>query len=315
MIGFLGTGHYLPKTLRTNADWAKMVETSDEWIVSRTGIHERHLVSEGESNLTMSIEAAKLAMQRANVAPEDLGMVICATLSADNVCPTLAGELIREFDISCPAFDINAACSGFLFAVSVALNMIKDKPVLVVATEMMSRMFDPEDRATCVLFGDGSGAVVLGELEGDSGILAHQIMSYPDVKGSLAISGINHMEDGKLSPSYVKMNGQETYKFATRVLAKNIRETLEKEGMTPEDVTWFVPHQANIRIVETAAKLLKMPMDRFFINIDHTGNTSCASVIIALDELQEQKGLKKGDIIVMTTFGGGLTAATMIVRW
>ena len=315
MIGFLGTGHYLPKTLRTNADWADMVETSDEWIVSRTGIHERHLVSEGESNFTMSMEAAKLALQRANVAPQELGMVICATLSGDHVCPTLAGEVIRALDISCPAFDINAACSGFLFATSVALDMMKDKPVLVIATEMMSRVFDPADRATCVLFGDGSGAAVLGKQEDPSGIISHYIMTYPDTKGSLTIPGINHMQEGQLVPSYVEMNGQETYKFATRVLAKNIREALEKEGLTPEDVTWFVPHQANIRIVETAAKLLKLPMERFFTIIDHTGNTSCASVIIALDELQEQKGLNKGDIVVMTTFGGGLTAATMIIRW
>lgn len=316
MLGFLGTGHYLPKRIVTNADWEKLVDTSDEWIVSRTGIHERHFVDEDESNLTMSVISARMALERANVTPDELGLVVCATLTADKVTPGLSGELIRELNITCPAFDVNAACSGFIFATAIAQKMSAGKPVLIVATEQMSRIADMTDRSTCVLFGDGSGAAVLGECEGSRGIIACDIMTYPDEKQVLSVPGINHKNaEGEWIPSFVHMNGAETYKFATRILAKSIQESLAACDLSVEDVKWFVPHQANIRIIETAAKLLNLPMDRFFVNIDHTSNTSCASSAIALDELVSQNAVQTGDIIVLSTFGGGLTTGILIMRW
>lgn len=315
MVGILGTGHYLPKKIVTNDDWAKQVDTSDEWIVSRTGIRERHFISGDENSVTMSLASAKMALKNANVLPEELGLVICATLTADSVVPGLAGDIIRALHIQCPAFDLNAACSGFIFSIAVAQKMFAGKPILVIATEHMSKIIDVTDRSTCVLFGDGSGAAVIGEGENAHEILSCDIMSYPDEKHSLDVPGLNKRVDGAVVLSSVAMNGGEVYRFATRVLAKNIKAALDQLNLSTDDVRWFIPHQANIRIIETAAKSLGLSMDRFFVNVDHVGNTSCASVAIALNELVLCNTLQKGDIIVIGAFGGGLTAGTMVIRW
>lgn len=316
MIGIRAVGHYLPSKIMTNDDWAKLVDTSDEWIVSRTGIRERHFVDDGEGNLDVSVKAAQNALDNAGAKPEDIGLVIAATLTADRVCPSLACDIIRHFGISCPAFDISAACSGFIYSLTTAMAMMPEgKLALVVGTELMTRLFDPTDRASCVLFGDGSGAALLGEVEAPSGILSHDINAYPDEKYALHIPGINHQENGELAPSYVTMLGADVYKFATRIMAKEIKNALAKANLAPEDVKMFVPHQANIRIIETAAKLLKIPMDRFYVNIDHVGNTSGASVIIALSEYAQKGELQKGDIVVLNAFGGGFTSGTIVLRW
>lgn len=316
MIGILGTGRCLPEKVMTNEDWAGLVDTSDEWIVSRTGIRSRRFAT-NEAALDLTLSAARTALEKAGVRAEDLGLIVCATLSGDNICPSLSCELLKALGASCPAFDVNAACTGFLYALGAAQGMMGDKPALIVATELMTRLFDFTDRSTCVLFGDGSGAAVLGQASDGRGILYNKLMAYPDEKKSLLIPGINHKdgESGKLVPSYVQMDGGEVYKFATRVMAADISEALAAQNLTLDDVAYFVPHQANMRIIQTAGKLLGVPMERFFVNIDHVGNTSCASVAIALDELACSGRIKSGDIIVMSVFGGGFTSATTIIRW
>lgn len=318
LIGILGVGHYLPTTVMTNDDWAGLIDTSDEWIFSRTGIKERRFVQKGEGNLDVSLIAAKNAMRNAHVTPDEIGLVVCATLSADHICPSLACEIIAALDIECPAFDISAACSGFIYAITTAQALLPPgKKALVVASELMTRLFDPTDRASCVLFGDGAGAAVIGEVAENStrAILATHIEAYPDKKLSLMIDGINHKENGELVESFVEMNGAEVYRFATRIIPKEITTVLDEIDLQPQDVKIFIPHQANIRIIETAAKLLNLPMDRFYMNIDHTGNTSGASIAIALSEYEQSGQLHSGDIVVLNVFGGGFTSGTVVLRW
>lgn len=316
MLGFLGTGHCLPDVTMTNDDWAKRVDTSDEWIVSKTGIRSRQFLAPDQTALSITSQAAKNALNNAGISAKDLGLIICATFTADDVVPSLSCSLLRELGASCPAFDVNAACSGFIYAVKIAMSMYTDKPILVVGTEIMIKVTDMSDRSNCVLFGDGSGAAVIGETGSTtSGILSCKIMAYPDEKLTLHIPGINHKADGEISPSYLSMAGPEVYKFATRVMESDIKEALAENNLTTADVKWIVPHQANLRIIQTASKLLNIPMEQFFVNIDHVGNTSCASVGIALDGLVQTGKLEKGDLMVMNAFGGGLTSGSIIFRW
>lgn len=308
MISILATGSCLPEHVLTNDDLSKRIDTSDEWISSRTGIKQRHIALK-ESALDLARDAANRALDGAGIKAEDLGLIVCATLTGDHLTPSLACELMMDLGASCTSFDINAACSGFLYALDIARKLMDDKPTLVVACEMLSRVVNWEDRSTCVLFGDGAGAAVLANTEGDRGIIDISTMAYPDTKGTLKIPGIN-FAGGR---SYVTMDGGEVYKFATRALAGGLRDILEKNGFAPADVKWFVPHQANIRIIRTAASLLDVDMDRFYTNIDRTGNTSAASVAIALDELKSQ--LVPGNLLALSAFGGGLTSASALVRW
>lgn len=314
MIGILGTGHCVPKKVLTNDELSRMVDTSDEWIVSRTGIKERH-IAEDETSLDLSSAAAKQALEAAGVQPHELGAVICATFTAHPAIPMLANQLLRYFDIQCPAFDISVGCSGFIYALQIAKLMAESKPVLVIACEILSRVTDWEDRSTCVLFGDGAGAAVVGESEAGKGeILACQLMGFPDHKDAMGIAGLNRDGTKKTRPSTLYMDGQEVYKFATRELANSIRLTLAMRNLEPNDIEWYIPHQANARIIKTAAKLLDVPEERFFVNIQHYGNTSAASVAIALDEFIRSNVVKKSEKIMMSAFGAGLTSASMLIR-
>ncbi len=326
MAALLGTGHALPVNSISNDELATFIDTSDEWIFSRTGIHARHYVKE-ETALSLSMESSRKALDAAGLKPEDLGAVVCATFTSDDAVPSLACAIIREFNICRPAFDVNAACSGFIYASKAAMAMVPDKPVLVVGCEIMSRVINFDDRGTCVLVGDGAGAAIFGPSEQGGEILASQVMAYPDEKHSLLIEGLaGGLLDGEgwyfrdrgaknCSRPQFQMNGAEVYKFATRALANELQTCLASIQLTPDDVDWYVPHQANIRIIKTAAELLKQPLDKFYVNIDRTGNTSAASVIIALDELLRTGDVKRGQLLAMTAFGGGLTSGTLVLRY
>ena len=327
MTALLGTGRALPAHSVTNDELATFIDTSDEWIYSRTGIHSRHYVKE-ETALSLSAKAARQALDAAGVQPEELALIICATFTADNITPSLSCELMMELGASCPAFDLNAACSGFIYASKTALALVPDKPVLVLGCEIMSRVINFEDRGTCILVGDGAGAAVYGPSTAGGAVLASQLHAYPDEKHSIIIEGVSGGTiDGEgwyfrdkfsqtASRPKFQMNGAEVYKFATRALTNELQTCLASIDMTPDQVDWYIPHQANIRIIKTAADMLKQPLDKFFVNIDKTGNTSAASVIIALDEfLRTNDKVERGQILALSAFGGGLTSATMILRY
>lgn len=326
MVALLGTGSALPLHEVTNDDLSEFIDTSDEWIYPRTGIHSRHYVDD-ETALSLAMKAARQAIDAAGIQPNQLGAVICATFTSDYATPSLACEVIREFEIQCPAFDLNAACSGFLYASKVAMSTFPDRPVLVIGCEIMSRVLNFEDRTTCVLCGDGAGAAVFGPSAGESAVLASQIMAYPDANGDIFVGGLaggksegqgHYFKDkfDKTSPrAQFTMNGAEVYKFATRTLVEEVESLLTSQSMTPDDVDWYVPHQANVRIIKTAAQKLGQPMDKFFVNIDKTGNTSAASIIIALDELLRSGKVDRGQILALAAFGGGLTSGSMLLRY
>lgn len=314
-MSILGTGSFLPEKVLTNKHLEQMVETNDEWIVTRTGIKERH-IDETDEVCGMGVKAAKEAMKDAGVRAEDLKMIVVATVSASRDTPTAACDVMRMLGASCPAYDINAACSGFLYGMHMICNMNMEGPVLLIGADKLSRIVDYTDRSTSILFGDGAGAVILGEAPGgEKGYINSVIRAYPDETDSLVINGINNKKNGELAASYIEMDGREVYKFATRVMAEITSEGLDEAGFTTEDITWFIPHQANIRIIKAAAQRLQVDMSKFYVNIERVGNTSSASVAIALDELNKKGLLHKGDKISLTAFGGGLTAATAVVEW
>lgn len=320
-IKICGTGSCLPKHCVSNDDLSKIMDTSDEWIKSRTGIESRHLVTD-ETTTFLSVEAAKKAMREAEIEPEEVELILAATLSPDHVIPTLACEVQRELGaVHAVAFDVGAACSGFLFALNTAYAYLKSgqyKNALVIGAETLSKMMDWEDRSTCVLFGDGAGAAVLKEVPGESGILS-LVQGSDGARGMVLSCGGREIQnpyvktEGKLS--YVQMNGQEVYKFAVRTVPTAISEAVEKAGIALEQVDYFVLHQANIRIIESVAKRLHQPMKKFPSNLEKCGNISAASVPILLDEMNREGMLKKGNTIVLAGFGGGLTWGAAVLTW
>lgn len=315
-----GTGSALPRLVVTNDDLSKIMDTSDEWISSRTGIRSRHLAV--EENLTgLAAEAAKQALEESGIKAEELDMILAATLSADKICPTLSCELQRELGaVNAVAFDINAACSGFMFALQTADAYIQTgiyKKILIVGGEILSKLMDWSDRSTSVLFGDGAGAAVvqadeeygvLGSVQGSDGTRGDAILgenrriNNPYVKNDTGLS-------------YVSMNGQEVYKFAVKTVPHAILEALEKAGLTVEDVDLFVLHQANIRIIESVSKRLKVPMEKFPTCLEECGNLSAGSVPVLLDKINKKGMLKKGDKIVLAGFGAGLTWGASVLTW
>lgn len=310
----LGTGACLPDVILTNHDLAKIVDTSDQWIRERTGIEERHIARD-QSLSELSTRAAQQALRNAGIEAEKLSLIICATFTPDFAVPSLSCTLAARLGVNCIAFDINAACSGFVYALAIADSMrAQGQYALVIGAETLSRVTDWTDRSTCVLFGDGAGAAILGDLDG-SGILGTKLSTWPDEMNCLGVGGLNRQENGKLVPSYISMDGQETFKFATRTLPAHINETLQSCGLTADDVKWIVPHQANLRIVQLAASRLNVPLERFYMNITRVGNTSSASIPLALHELNEKNELERGDVVVLAAFGGGLTAGTVVLRW
>ena len=315
-----GTGSALPKRIVTNDDLSKIMDTSDEWIKSRTGIGARHIATE-ETLTDLAFHASLQALEEAGALPEELDMILAATLSPDNVFPSLSCELQRELGaVNAVAFDINAACSGFLFALQTADAYIKSgryKNILVVGGEILSKMMDWNDRSTCVLFGDGAGAALV-KVDSDFGILG--ISQGSDGAKGQALNCENRRINNPYMKnstdlSYTNMNGQEVYKFAVRTVPKAILEALGEAGLTVSDIDLFILHQANIRIIESVAKRLKVPMEKFPTNLQECGNISAGSVPVLLDEINRAGRIKKGDKIVLAGFGGGLTWGAAVLEW
>jgi len=319
-----GWGMYVPEPILTNNDISKLVDTSDEWIRDRTGIRERHIARETDFPSTMGVEAAIRALQVANLAPTELDLIICTSSSPEYIFPATACIIQDQIGATkAGAFDLQAACTGFIFATNMGAQAIRSgsvKNVLIVGTEVLSRFVNWKDRNTCILFGDGAGAFVLQASDVPGGVIASVMHSDGSGADSLAIAGggSRHpatettIHEGK---HFVTMDGKEVFRFATRVMGRAVQEALEQVKMTTNDVQWIVPHQANYRIIETAAKYLKMPLDKFVINVDRYGNTSTASIPIATVEAIQKAQIKPKDKIVFVGFGGGLTWGAMVVEW
>ena len=320
----IGTGSYLPETIITNSDLEKLVDTSDEWIVERTGIKQRRVVKEGQTNSDLCVEASKRALQAAGMEAKDLNLVIVATMSGDMPMPSTASIVQDKLGaINAGAFDLNAACSGFVYGLSVADSFIKSgtfKNVLLVGAEVNSRFLDWKDRKTCVIFGDGAGAVVLKSTKGKSGILSTHIHSDGKLWDYICVPGgganlpptVKTVKEGK---HFIKMRGNETFKVAVKTLEKLVIDTLKANNIKPSELAMLIPHQANLRIITATAKRLKLPMEKVAVNLDKYGNTSSASIPIALDEVVRDKRLKKNDYVLIEAFGGGLTWASAMLRW
>ncbi len=320
----VGWGKYLPEKVVTNNDLAKIMDTSDDWIKSRTGISERRFAAKDESTSTMSIAAAKLALDRARIAPSAVDMIIVATITPDHFFPSTAA-LVQDAlgATNAAAYDLNAACAGFIYGVSMATSMIQAgaaKVIIVIGAETLSRILDVQDRGTYPLFGDGAGAVVLKADPTPGGVLSTVL----GADGSGAEHLIVPAGGSKLPTSqetldqrlhFMQMNGREVYRFATRVMGKAAKEACDKAGVNVESISLLVPHQANIRIIESASKQLKIDEDKVFTNLDRYGNTSAASIPIALCEAIEQGRVKTKDKIVMVGFGAGLTWGATVVDW
>ncbi len=317
-----GTGSYLPPERLTNADLAARlaaagVETSDEWIVERTGIHARHFAAPDVSCSDLALEAAKNALQSAGLQASSIDLIILATSTPDMVFPSSACILQNKLGIAgCPAFDIQAVCSGFVYALTVADAMIKAgtaTKALVIGAEVFSRILDFSDRTTCVLFGDGAGAVVL-EASSTPGILATDLHADGKHVGILCVPG--HVSGGKvIGDALLKMDGQAVFKLAVGVLESSARATLAKANMTDADIDWLIPHQANIRIMQSTAKKLKLPLEKLIVTVDQHGNTSAASIPLALDASVRSGKIKKGDTLMLEGVGGGFTWGAVLLTY
>ncbi len=320
----IGTGSYAPKKVITNHDLEKMVETSDQWIIERTGIKERRVCEKGETTSDLAHEAAKHALHAAGIAPADIDLIIVATLSPDTHMPSMACKLQARLGAKrAAAFDLYAACSGFLYGLSTADAFIRSgmhQTILVIGAEALSRYTDWEDRTTCVLFGDGAGAAVLQRHAGKRGILSthlHSDGSFGDLL-HIPAGGAAHPathDTVERRQHYIKMKGNETFKVAVRALEDVVQEALDHNKVKPEDIDLLVPHQANLRIIQAMAKRLNMPMEKVALTIHKYGNTSAASIPMALDEAVRNGRVKENDLILLEAFGGGLTWASALIRW
>lgn len=314
----LGTGGYLPEQVRTNADLERMVDTSDEWIVERTGIHERRIASSEETVAYMGARAARQAIESAGLEISDIDAIICATTSSQNAFPSSACEIAGELGISnIPVFDVAAACAGFSYAYAVAHAMILSgqcKNILVVGSDRLSHACDPKDRTTIILFGDGAGAVVLGASETVQGTLAVKMSSDPN-RGPLLRLPFVTRGGNDVDSSYLYMKGNDVFKHAVLVLSKLVSETLAAANVKAEDLDFLVPHQANLRIIAATAKKLKLDMSNVIVTLDKQGNTSSASVPLALDEGIRSGRIKRGDLLLLESFGGGFTWGAALIRY
>ncbi|EPE3622416.1 beta-ketoacyl-ACP synthase III [Serratia marcescens] len=312
----LGTGSYLPVQVRTNADLEKMVDTSDEWIVTRTGIRERRIAAADETVATMSFQAAEKALEMAGVAKEDIGLIVVATTTTTHAFPSAACLVQQMLGIKdCAAFDLAAACAGFTYALSVADQYVKNgavKHALVIGADVLSRTLDPEDRGTIILFGDGAGAVVLGASE-SPGILSTHLHADGSYGNLLTLPYKDRQNQDK--PAYVTMAGNEVFKVAVTELARIVDETLQANNMDRSELDWLVPHQANLRIISATAKKLGMGMDKVVVTLDRHGNTSAASVPSALDEAVRDGRIQRGQLVLLEAFGGGFTWGSALVRF
>jgi len=323
-VKILSTGRFVPERILSNHDLEKMVETSDEWITQRTGIKERRIVDGRTSTTDLAVQAARNAMQKAEILSDDIDLVIVATVTPEMFFPSTACLVQKELKLkNAFAFDISAACSGFIYGMAIATQFIQNgfcKTALVIGAEALSKITNWSDRSTCVLFGDGAGAAILTTSD-EEGILGFELGS--DGENGLllychafGLSDLSYSQS-KDMPNFRKiyMDGNEVYKFAVKIMPYAVEKVLEKVGLSSSDIDVFIPHQANIRIIESAAKRLKIPMEKVFVNLHKYGNTSAASIPIALDEAIEEGKIKKGDKIVLVGFGGGLTWASCAVKW
>jgi 3-oxoacyl-[acyl-carrier-protein] synthase-3 len=316
-----GTGSYLPEKVLTNADLEKMVDTNDEWIVSRSGIRERHIAAEGETTGDLAFHAATRALEAAGLDAADIELIVLGTTTPDIIFPSTACLLQDRLGANgCAAFDVNAACSGFVYALSIADKFIKSgsvKNALVVGAETLSRMVDWTDRSTCVLFGDGAGAVVL-KADSEGGILSTHLHADGGKRHLLYNPvGVSKGFDASAPNCGVKvmMAGSEVFKYAVKAMDSAVDETLAANGLDKTDLDWLIPHQANMRIIEATAKRLQMPMDRVVVTVDRTGNTSAGSVPLALDEAIRSGRVQRGQLLLLEAFGGGFTWGSALIRY
>lgn len=320
-VGIAGTGAYVPSLAVTNDDISELVETNDEWIMKRTGIRERR-ISQGEDTSDMASKAALCALERADVEPKDVELIIVATISPDMFIPSVAclvQSKIGADDAAC--FDINVACSGFVYAMEIAQSMMKSmnyKNALIIGSETLSKVINWKDRSTCILFGDGAGAAVLKRTE-EPGIMKSYLKSEGKKGDALTIGAADFntpfSKESFERDRHIYMNGGDVLKFAVNALADSVNKVLDETGLSMDDIKYIVPHQANVRIIQSAAKKLHTDLDKFYINLEKYGNTSSASVPIALNEMYEKGMLKKGDKFILVAFGGGLTYAATMIEW
>lgn len=324
-VGIIGAGYYVPDRVVTNADFEKTIDTSDEWIRAMTGIKERRFASPDQSTSDLCVEASKMALDNANMSLNDIDLIVVATVTPDHLAQSTASIVSKKLGVNnaIPALDLNAACSGFIYSLTVADSLIKSgtyKNILVVGAETLSRFMNMNDRNTCILFGDGAAAVVVSEVEKNYGIIStylgaegedSEILKVP-AGGSKQPNTIETINNGK---NFIEMKGRDVFKFSVTAFPKTTKEALTLANIKIEDVTMLIPHQANIRIIETGLKGLNIPREKVFVNLEKYGNTSGASIGIALSEALQEKKIKKGDIIVMTGFGAGLTYASTVMRW
>ncbi|QGH23105.1 beta-ketoacyl-ACP synthase III [Clostridium butyricum] len=320
-VGIAGTGAYVPSLAVTNDDISELVETNDEWIMKRTGIRERK-ISQGEDTSDMASKAALCALERADVDPRDVDLIIVATISPDMFIPSVAclvQSKIGADDAAC--FDINVACSGFVYAMEIAQSMMKSmnyKNALIIGSETLSKVINWKDRSTCILFGDGAGAAVL-QITEEPGIIKSYLKSEGKKGDALTIGAADFntpfSKESVERDRHIYMNGGDVLKFAVNALADSVNKVLDETGLSMDDIKYIVPHQANVRIIQSAAKKLHTDLDKFYINLERYGNTSSASVPIALNEMYEKGMLKKGDKFILVAFGGGLTYAATMIEW
>ncbi|NCS66374.1 MAG: 3-oxoacyl-ACP synthase [Hydrogenophilales bacterium CG03_land_8_20_14_0_80_62_28] len=312
-----GTGSYLPARVLTNADLEKQIETNDAWIVERTGIRERHIAAEGELTSDLALKAAEKAIEAAAIDAAEIGLIIVATTTPDRVFPSTACALQAKLGIEngCPAFDVQAVCSGFVYAITIANQFIKSgqvKYALVAGAETLSRITDWSDRGNCILWGDGAGAVVLKASE-EPGIISTHIHADGRYQDLLFVDGGVSLK--KTGESHIHMSGNAVFKMAVKTLDAIVDETLEANGLVKDDIDWLVPHQANIRIIQATAKKLGMGMENVVVTVDRQGNTSAASIPLAFDTAVRDGRIKSGETILMEAFGGGFTWGSVLLRF
>ena len=322
-VGFLGLGFYVPKRVMTNAELEKRVETSDEWIRTRTGISQRRIAADGENTSDLALKAAQAALEDAKLKPADLGLLIVATMTPDMPCPATA--CILQAKLAAPqaaAIDVAAACSGFLYGMVMGQQFVAGgvyKNVLVVGAEVLSRVVDWTDRATCVLFGDGAGAAVIGPTA--QGQILSTVLGADGTKVDLlkvpggGVAQPASAESVQQRAHFLKMNGTEVFKHAVRGMSDAAHAAIEKAGLRPEQIACVVPHQANVRIIQAVVERAGIPMEKVFLNVDRYGNMSAASTIVALCEAVKSGRIKKGDCVLLVVFGAGLTWGAAVLRW
>lgn len=316
----IGTGSFLPDKILTNHDLEKIVDTDDQWIQDRTGIKERHIAGDNETTCDLAEKAARNAIESAGIDISEIDLIIVATTTPDRIFPSTACLVQQRLGIhGCAAFDVQAVCTGFVYAVSIADKFIRTnsaKCALIIGAETLSRILDWTDRTTCVLFGDGAGAVIL-KADDEPGILSTHIHADGEYESLLTVpAGISQnydlLKEGK---AFVQMKGNEVFKMAVNTLGRIVDETLEANNMKKTDIDWLIPHQANIRIIQATAKKLKMSLDRVIITVDKHGNTSAASIPLALDFAARKGCIKRGETLLMEAFGGGFTWGSVLVKY